>query len=62
MSLTGPGRKAAVLCTAVVLLGSLAVPAQAAPLRHPPASRRRRHGSGVAGGPVPRGHRRGQVQ
>jgi cell wall-associated NlpC family hydrolase len=29
MSLTGPGRKAAVLCTAVVLLGTLAVPAQA---------------------------------
>jgi cell wall-associated NlpC family hydrolase len=29
MSLSGPGRKAAVLCTAVVLLGTLAGPAQA---------------------------------
>ncbi len=34
MGLTGSGRKAAVLCTAVVLLGSLTLPAQAAPL-HP---------------------------
>ena len=32
MGLTGSGRKAAVLCTAVVLLGSLTLPAQAAPL------------------------------
>ncbi|CAN7189359.1 C40 family peptidase [Arthrobacter sp. LjRoot14] len=32
MGLTGSGRKAAVLCTAVVLLGSLALPAGAAPL------------------------------
>ena len=32
MRLTGSGRKAAVLCTAVVLLGSLALPAQAAPV------------------------------
>jgi len=32
MSWTGPGRKTAVLCTAVVLLGTLALPAQAAPL------------------------------
>ena len=32
MALTGSGRKAAVLCTAVVLLGSLGIPAQAAPL------------------------------
>ncbi|XAS68798.1 C40 family peptidase [Micrococcaceae bacterium Sec5.7] len=31
MSLTGTGRKAAVLCTAVVLFGTLALPAQAAP-------------------------------
>ena len=36
MGLTGSGRKAAVLCTAVVLLGSLTLPAQAAPL--PPAA------------------------
>jgi cell wall-associated NlpC family hydrolase len=35
MGLTGSGRKAAVLCTAVVLLGSLALPAGAAP---PPAT------------------------
>ena len=35
MGLTGSGRKAAVLCTAVVLLGSLALPAGAAPLRGP---------------------------
>jgi peptidoglycan DL-endopeptidase CwlO len=34
MGLTGSGRKAAVLCTAVVLLGSLTLPAQAAPLPH----------------------------
>ena len=32
MGLTGSGRKAAVLCTAVVLLGSLALPAGAVPL------------------------------
>ena len=32
MSWTGSGRKTAVLCTAVVLLGTLALPAQAAPL------------------------------
>jgi cell wall-associated NlpC family hydrolase len=32
MGLTGSGRKAAVLCTAVVLLGSLTLPAQASPL------------------------------
>lgn len=32
MGLTGSGRKAAVLCTAVVLLGSLALPAGATPL------------------------------
>jgi cell wall-associated NlpC family hydrolase len=38
MSLTGTGRKAAVLCTAVVLFGTLAVPAHAALL--PPASAR----------------------
>jgi cell wall-associated NlpC family hydrolase len=36
MGLTGSGRKAAVLCTAVVLFGSLTLPAQAAPL--PPAA------------------------
>lgn len=36
MSLTGTGRKAAVLCTAVVLFGTLAVPAHASLL--PPAS------------------------
>lgn len=36
MSLTGTGRKAAVLCTAVVLFGTLAVPAHAAVL--PPAA------------------------
>jgi cell wall-associated NlpC family hydrolase len=36
MSLTGTGRKAAVLCTAVVLFGTLAVPAHAALL--PPAA------------------------
>lgn len=35
MGLTGSGRKAAVLCTAVVLLGSLALPAGATP---PPAT------------------------
>lgn len=32
MGLTGSGRKAAVLCTAVVLFGTLALPAQAAPV------------------------------
>ncbi|NUU31322.1 hypothetical protein [Arthrobacter sp. C9C5] len=31
MSWTGPGGRAAALCTAVVLLGTLAIPAQAAP-------------------------------
>ena len=36
MSLTGTGRKAAVLCTAVVLFGTLAVPAHASVL--PPAA------------------------
>jgi peptidoglycan DL-endopeptidase CwlO len=41
MGLTGSGRKAAVLCTAVVLLGTLALPAQAAAQRQavPPAMR-----------------------
>ena len=38
MSWTGSGRKTAVLCTAVVLLGTLALPAQAAPLTSAPAS------------------------
>ncbi|WP_457965333.1 C40 family peptidase [Arthrobacter sp. D1-29] len=37
MGLTAPGRKAAVLCAAVVLLGTLALPAQAAPLPQAPA-------------------------
>ena len=31
MSWTGPGGRAAALCTAVVMLGTLAIPAQAAP-------------------------------
>jgi cell wall-associated NlpC family hydrolase len=38
MSWTGSGRKTAVLCAAVVLLGTLALPAQAAPLTSAPAS------------------------
>ncbi|UZX01704.1 NlpC/P60 family protein [Arthrobacter sp. CDRTa11] len=37
MGLTAPGRKAAVWCAAVVLLGTLALPAQAAPLPQAPA-------------------------
>ena len=66
MSWTGSGRKTAVLCTAVVLLGTLALPAQAAPLTSPQASGRRPRAAarrpGVAGDPVTGRDRRRQVQ
>ena len=65
MSLTGTGRKAAVLCTAVVLFGTLAVPAHASVL--PPAAASALIGSGADGSggardPLPRRHCRRQVQ
>lgn len=40
MGLTGSGLKATVLCTAVVLFGTIALPAQAAPLPQAPAVQR----------------------